>query len=104
MINTFTVDGHVYAIPIRFQVPMLWGKSEIVNNAHSLEALAAYKKAHPDEVLFNKNQYEMAMQLYPICAPLLKDGKGVLSFDKVKRYLECLEIVSEDKESIKNQS
>ena len=104
VINTFTVDGHVYAIPIRFQVPMIWGKSEIVNNAHSLEALAAYKKAHPDEVLFNKNQYEMAMQFYPICAPLLKDEKGIVSLDKVKRYLECLEIVSEDKESIKTQS
>lgn len=103
VINTFTVDGHVYAIPIRFQVPMLWGKSEIVNNAHSLEALAAYKKTRPDERLFNKNQYEMAMQLYPICAPFLKDEKGVVNLDKVKRYLECLEIVSEDKESIKTQ-
>ena len=104
VINTFTVDGHVYAIPIRFQVPMVWGKSEIVNNAHSLEALAAYKKAHPDERLFNKNQYEMAMQLYPICTPLLKDEKGRVSLDKVKRYLECLEIVSEDKKSIQTQS
>ena len=104
VINTFKVDGHVYAIPIRFQVPMVWGKSEIVNNAHSLEALAAYKKAHPDVPLFNKNQYEMAMQLYPICAPLLKDEKEEVSFDKVKHYLECLEIVSEDKESIKTQS
>lgn len=100
IINTFSLDGQVYAIPIRFQVPMIWGKSEVVNNAHNLEELAAYKKAHPDEVLFSKNMYQMAAQFYPISAPLLKDEKGKVNRAKVKSYLECLEMVSEDRESM----
>ena len=78
---------------MRFQVPMVWGKNEIVSHAQSLDELAKYKKAHPDEVLIKKNMEELAAQLVHISEPMLVDENKNYNRDKAKNYINNLETI-----------
>ncbi len=49
----FIRKDSLYAVPLRFTVPVLWGNKEILEKADNLEALAQYKESHKDQtVLF----------------------------------------------------
>ena len=95
IVNTYKQNDKLYAIPLRFTVPMLWGKSEVLKEGASLEKLAAYKKAHPDEVVFNKDMFGLANQLYSFIEPALLNEKGEYDRDKVASYIKLLEEIGE---------
>lgn len=99
VLRTFSQGDKIYAVPSRFRVPMLWGSAEVLSEAHSLHELAEYKKAHPDQVLFNKNMVELYGQLSDICFRCWVDEKGHYSREKVQTFIEDLEMITEDKEN-----
>ena len=93
IIEAYKQEDGVWAIPMRFQVPMVWGKNEIVSHAQSLDELANYKKAHPDEVLIKKNMEELAAQLVYVSEPMLVDENKNYNRDKAKNYINNLETI-----------
>lgn len=67
----------IYATPLRFSFPVLWGKSDILNQVHSLHDLALYKKAHPDEPLYQYEEPDYLIRLfYPLCSPAWMNQKN----------------------------
>lgn len=99
IVNTYKQGEAVYAIPLRFRVPIICGKRDIVSRAHDLDDLAQYKEQHQDEILFNKNVSELSTQFYDISQPFLIDQEGKYNREKVKSYIEDLECIGEEKET-----
>lgn len=93
VIEAYKQKDGVWAIPMRFQVPMIWGKSDIINQAQSIDELAQYKEAHPDEVLIKKNMDELAFQLRYISESMLVDENKVYNRDKTKQYINNLQTI-----------
>ena len=93
IIEAYKQKDGVWAIPMRFQVPMIWGKSDIINQAQSIDELAQYKEVHPDEVLIKKNMDELAAQLIYISEPMLMDENKAYNRDKVKQYINALQTI-----------
>lgn len=93
IIEAYKQKDGVWAIPMRFQVPMIWGKNEIIKKAQSIEELAQYKEAHPDEVLIKKNMEELSFQLRYISEPMLIDENKVYNRDKTKQYINNLQTI-----------
>ena len=93
VINSFKDGKNVWAIPMRFKVPMVWGKEEIINNAYSMETLAAYRESHPDEVLIQKNMVELAYQLNDFSGPLVTDDTKKYSREKAEKYFNELQTI-----------
>lgn len=102
VIDAYKQGESVWAIPMRFQVPMLWGKNEIMNEAHSLEELAQYRKAHPNEALLKKNMAELGYQLYQYSEPFVSEG-GNYSRERVTQYINLLEEVGVQEGEITDQ-
>lgn len=95
IVNSYKHGEGIYAIPLRFRVPMLWGKSEVIDNGASIEALAAYKETHPEQVVMNKNASDLAMQLYDISEPYLNDGDNKYNRQKLIDYINTLSSIGE---------
>ena len=93
IIEAYKQKEGVWAIPMRFQVPMIWGKNEIIKKAQSIDELAQYKEAHPDEVLIKKNMDELAFQLIHISEPMLMDENKEYNRDKTKQYINALQTI-----------
>lgn len=98
IVNAFKQEGKVYAIPLRYRVPMLLGKAEVIDNGASLEDLASYKQEHAGEILMNKNLYELALQMSEISEPYLSDSEGKYDREKMISYLQMLKRIGEEKE------
>lgn len=97
VLETFKEGNGIYAIPVRWTMPMLWGDANILSQAKDIHELAAYKRKHPDEVLFNKNMLQLYRQIYRTSTPCWVDEAGNYSREKVKTFLEDLKTVTEDK-------
>ena len=95
IIETYKQDDKLYAIPLRFNMFMLCGNEEILKGGGSLENLVAYKKAHPEKELFNRNMIGLARQLSYITQPLLQDEEGRFDRKKAEEYVKMLEIISD---------
>lgn len=102
VIDAYKQGEGIWAIPMRFQVPMLWGKNEIINEAHSLEELAEYRESHPDEVLFKKNMVELAYQMSVFSEPFMCEG-GNYSREKLTQYINLLKKIGVQEGEITNQ-
>ena len=96
--RNFKVDGKYYMIPTRYTVSTIWGNKEILSQVNTLEDLVAYKKAHPEQILFGKTRLELAYQLRSSWIPSCFDKTG--KFDE-KKYRACMEdlIALEEKEN-----
>lgn len=99
ILSAYQKENKVYAIPLRFRVPLLWGKAEVVDEAQSIHELAEYRRKHPDEILFNKNMVELYNQIYDISALEVLDENGKYSKEKLKTYIEDLEVICVDKKN-----
>lgn len=51
IISAYQEKDKLYALPVHFTVPMLWGDKKVTTQVKSIEDLAAYKVAHPSEDL-----------------------------------------------------
>jgi ABC-type glycerol-3-phosphate transport system substrate-binding protein len=55
--NDFVRGKKVYTMPVRIKVPIIYGSSQAIEAAKSLEELAAYAKISPDTPLLNPSNY-----------------------------------------------
>lgn len=96
IVDAFKKDGKYYALPGRFGIPMLWGKEAVINQASTLEELAQYKKAHPEEILFGMTKPELFMQFATISLPSCMAEDGRLDIEKLRSVLESIDTLSEE--------
>lgn len=88
LVKNFKVDGKYYMIPTRYTVSTIWGNKEILNQVNTLDDLVAYKKAHPQQILFGRTRLELAYELRGSWLPYCFDQTG--KFDEQK-YRACME-------------
>lgn len=89
--NTSKINGSIYAIPLDFTIPMLWGESEIVDQVNSLQDIANYKVSHSIDNLIPYEIHEsMIDRFYPFFLDSITDQSTIKSF------LEDVKILSVD--------
>jgi hypothetical protein len=94
IVGSFKKNDKYYALPMRFVVPMLWGKEEIVNHVTTIEDLAKYKETHPSENIFNKTKPELFAQFLTICAPSWFNEDGSLNKENLRSFLESIDTLA----------
>ena len=60
----FQKSQQLYALPLRFNVPTIWGDPQVLNEVDNLEELGAYQKAHSKEIILPKQDPEYLMNLF----------------------------------------
>ena len=91
IITAYSTKDKVYALPVHFTVPMLWGNKNIIDHVRSLEDLAAYQIAHGAENLTSyKTAEEFICKFGKISSLSWFNGKGELQEDRIISFLEAI--------------
>ena len=97
MIDSYAKENKQYAVPLRFSIPVIMGKQEVIEQMNSLEDLAAYQKAHPDSQLLTKQTADELMKTFFSSS---KRGwfneKGEINKDQMKSFLKAIKSLASD--------
>ncbi len=83
-------DKSVYAVPARFEVPMMLGDKDAMDDIKSLSDLTKWAKENQEnyEYSLNTQNYEALIKLlYPVCASTFYTKEGGLSESDIKTFL-----------------
>lgn len=82
-------EGHTFAVPLRFRVPCLIGKSEVLDRVSTVEELMAYQSAHMESSLIGAYEFD---ELYNYLARLESSqwikADGSMDKEKLGSFLE----------------
>lgn len=90
MTTAWEQEGVPYALPIRFQVPALEGKSELIGKAENLEQLADMieeTSADGTPALGTSETAVFPYMLYPVCAGAWRNEDGTVNQDSLLEYM-----------------
>lgn len=96
MTTAWEQDGVPYALPIRFQVPALEGKSELIGKAENLEQLAdviAEASAGGTPVFGPSQTAAFPYMLYPVCAGAWRNEDGTVNQESLLEYMTLVKRV-----------
>lgn len=90
--SAFEDDRKIYAVPLRFHMPVLEGQKESLENVKDLTSLAdEAERLHaeaPDKSVINHNfnGAEIATQLYDVCSAAWINGDGTVDEEKLQEF------------------
>ena len=95
IVQAYETQEKIYAVPMRFTLPMLWGNKAIIDQVENLEDLATYQREHPDEkVLPNIAADELINRFYIACRPDWFDSQGKLQEESMISFLESVKALA----------
>ena len=95
IVQAYETQEKIYAVPMRFTLPMLWGNKAIIDQVENLEDLATYQREHPDEkVLPDKAADELINRFYIACRPDWFDSQGKLQEESMISFLESVKALA----------
>lgn len=95
--ESFMKDEKMYAVPVRFQVPLVYGSEEVIDAMENMDSLTAYIDEHPDEAVFASMTYEaLAKTFFLTNYNLLVDENEQMDKDNFLHFLDNLSILAEN--------
>lgn len=89
-------DGKVYAMPIRFRFPIIYGARDAVNAADSITELAEYAKNHKEIPMLPASNYRaLAAWLFFTYYDQISDPAYEIDEAVLQEFLETIHIISE---------
>lgn len=101
MLNAYKEDEKLYALPLSFSIVSAVGEREVLKDGFSLEALAAYQKAHPEkQVLANMVPEELIERMSGIWQSRMIDTEEKVSTSELIKFLEAVNTLAPMKEGM----
>ncbi len=97
----FQKDEQLYALPLRFKVPTIWGNPEVLDEVDNLEELGAYQKAHSKEMILPEQDSEGLIHLF--AGQMQKrwfNEQGELQEESLIQFLETIKTFSRQQEEV----
>ncbi|MEG0086561.1 MAG: ABC transporter substrate-binding protein [Niameybacter sp.] len=93
---SYEKEDKLYAVPIRFAFPTLWGDEAVLQSGSDLEELAKWCKLHPNEKLFpDYSEEQLLRAFYLTTATTWKDAKGTINEEAFATFLENIKRVQQ---------
>lgn len=94
--DPYYTDGKVYAMPLRFKLPIIYGSKDAVDSANSLRELAEYARSNKEIPLLAPSNYRaLAAWFLMIYYDQLVNNDKVLDEAALQDFLETLNILSD---------
>lgn len=92
MINIYEKDGKIYAVPSRFQIPIVYGEKSAVEKITDLTTLADTVEKLREEketgsILGNYNEKETIERLYDVNSPAWVSQEGTIKKEELTAFL-----------------
>lgn len=92
----YELDGKVYAMPLHFRLPFIYGASDAVNAANSIQELAEYARSNNEIPLLAPNNYRaLAAWLFMIYYDRSLDQDQEIDKVALQEFLEDINVISE---------
>ena len=79
----------LYALPVKFGIPILWGDAKLLAAGSSLSSLADFAAQHPKEPLcYAMHPKNLIQRFFPACSLSFQDADGVLQQEAFAGFLE----------------
>lgn len=94
--GTYQMDGAMYAVPTRFQVPVLAGEENLLNGLTDLrgftETMKNLRSEDPDtmKMLATPSAFGMAKTWYELCSPSFIGEDGALNQEALTEFVSCM--------------
>ncbi|MBH1939602.1 carbohydrate ABC transporter substrate-binding protein [Mobilitalea sibirica] len=93
--DNYIDDGKVYAMPVRFKFPIIYGNAEAVNFAGSIKELADYTKSNQEiPLLYESNYRALAAWFLLIYYDQILNDKNVIDEGMLQDLLEAMNIIA----------
>lgn len=98
--NTYQRDGALYAVPLRFGVPHMWGSSDFIAKVKDLTSLADWAEAnhvlYPESPsLYYLDPPALIRNFYLTCSPAWRDEKGAIQEAPFAQFLTDLKRIAD---------
>lgn len=109
LLGSFQIDGKVYAVPVKVQLPLMVGDKEMLSGVSDLKGLADYvekmRELYPEGTVTQTYMPEETLRVLAITsAPAWTDSSGNIQEDKVREFLQmALEIYETEKQGVTEQ-
>lgn len=89
-------DGKIYSMPVKYGIPILLGKQEMVDSMESLDSLENWLDTHEGQKIISEASYEELTRVFVnMYYDELIDENGKLREDKLKQCISCVKKVGE---------
>lgn len=98
--ENYMQDGKVYVMPARIKIPVIYGKSDAVKAAESLQSLAEYTGKGTEVPIFTPiDDRAMAAWSYLLYSDQLLNDKNVIDEAKLQDFLKHIQTIAENSRS-----
>lgn len=103
ILKAYNKDDKIYTVPLRFEVPLAFGKKEAVQSVSSMETLAEYAKNKAEVPILGGESHsyaEIITKMYPLYASEIREENGELNREATIKFLENLKALSEQTQAV----
>lgn len=109
IIKAFETDGAIYAVPAEYELPLIGGPAEEVEQMTDLNAMAEiaerYRSENPEGGIFGAaSEKSMLKQFLPVCAPVWIGEDGKADEEKLEEFFTQMQrIWNAEEEGVSGQ-
>lgn len=86
----------LYALPVKFGIPILWGETQPLTACETLEKLADFAKTQSSPPLFyGMHPKNLIQRFFPVCAPGFLQEDGTVDSTRFAAFLEPLKTLAD---------
>jgi hypothetical protein len=101
IVSAYQVGDKLYALPVHFTAPMLWGEEEVIQQVQSIEDLAAYKAEHSKDSLISYKTAEQLIEMfYTASSSDWFDQDGKMDEAQIIDFLEAVKALEKQGQEI----
>lgn len=94
IMKNYITDSGCYYVPLRFQVPIIYGNNDVVKNSTSLDAMLEYVNKNPNDVIFqNIGSKDLARTFFGIYSKDIINEDNTLNETGLQNYLDLLSAI-----------
>lgn len=93
LFEPFTADGRIYVVPTEFELPLVMGDNQYVEQSRSYKGYAqvieTLRAENPEGMIIEDcNEQGITMRFTPVCAPAWKNEDGSINENNIREFLE----------------
>lgn len=88
-------DGKIYFMPVRYGIPLLYGKEEQLKALGTLTQLEEWLTSHTEQLMAGQSYGELTNLFLTLYEEELFDGEGQISREALGRCLSCIKRIGE---------
>ncbi len=88
-------EGGLFALPVKFGIPILWGDGEALAAGETLEKLAAFAKANGQPLFYGMHPKNLIQRFFPVCSPGFLKADGSIDTERFTAFLESIKTLAD---------